>query len=72
MHGCLSSHLAVVASPCSGTEVLLLLRLLWAVLEAVFSLQTMLLLIFQLSEVSIAGEELLRDHWGEVGTETSL
>lgn len=66
MHGHLSSCLAVVEFPCSGIEVLLLLRELWAVLEAVRSLQTMLL-IFGLSEVSIAGEELCRDQWGELG-----
>ena len=40
-------------------------------LEAVRSLQTMLL-ISELSEMSIVEEELCRDQWGEVGTETTL
>lgn len=32
----------------------------------------MVLLIFELSEVTVTGEVLCRDQWGEVGTETSL
>lgn len=38
---------------------------------AVCSLQ-MIVLIFELSEVTVTGEVLYRDQWGEVGTETSL
>lgn len=44
---------------------------LWAMLEAVCFLQTMLL-ISEFSEMSIVGKELCRDQRGEGGTETSL
>lgn len=40
-------------------------------LEALCSLQTVLL-ISELSEISIVGEELCREQWGEVGMETIL